>query len=57
MSDNQFAMVSEWMMNGNVNEYVKKHRNANRFGLVGLSFTIGLPLANGYLTPIARRRC
>ena len=57
MSDNQFAMVSEWMMNGNVNEYVTKHRNANRFELVGLSFTIGLPLANGYLTPIARRRC
>ena len=35
-SDNQFAMVSEWMANGNINEFVKVHREANRFKLVGL---------------------
>ena len=35
MSDNQFTMVSEWMVNGNVNEFVKTHRDANRFELVG----------------------
>ena len=37
MSNNQFAMVSEWMVNGNVNEFVKAHRDANRFELVGFS--------------------
>ena len=36
MSGNQFAMVSEWMANGNINEFVKTHRGANRFKLVGL---------------------
>ena len=34
MSENQFAMVSEWMVNGNINEFVKVHRDANRFKLV-----------------------
>jgi hypothetical protein len=42
MSDNQFATVSEWMVNGNVNEYVKVHRDVNRFELVGFGFTVGL---------------
>ena len=35
MSNNQLAMVSEWMVNGNINEFVKAHRDANRFELVG----------------------
>ena len=35
MSNNRFAMVSEWMANGNINEFVKTHRGANRFKLVG----------------------
>ena len=30
-----FAMVSEWMINGNINEFIKAHRDANRFALVG----------------------
>ena len=34
MDKNHFAMVSEWMMNGNINEFVKMHREANRFELV-----------------------
>jgi len=34
MSDNQFAMASAWMANGDINEFVKAHRNANRFELV-----------------------
>ena len=34
MSNDQFAMVSEWMVNGNINEFVKAHKNANRFELV-----------------------
>ena len=36
MNDKQFAMVSEWMVNGNINEYVEAHRDVNRFELVGL---------------------
>ena len=38
MSDNQFAMVSEWMVNGNINEFIKAHGDVNRFELVGFSF-------------------
>jgi len=34
MTKNQFAMVSEWMKNGNINEFVEAHQNANRFELV-----------------------
>ena len=35
MSNNQFAMVSEWMANGNINEFIRTHKDANRFKLVG----------------------
>ena len=35
MGDNHFAMVSEWMVNGNINEYIRTNRDANRFELVG----------------------
>ena len=34
MGSSQFAMVSEWMANGNINEFIKAHRDANRFELV-----------------------
>jgi hypothetical protein len=35
MTDNQFSMVSEWMVNGNINEFVKARPDADRLGLVG----------------------
>ena len=35
MFDTQFAMVSEWMVNGNINDFVKAHPDANRIELVG----------------------
>jgi len=35
MGKNQFAMASEWMDNGNINEFVKAHRDVDRFELVG----------------------
>ena len=35
MSEVQFAMVSDWMVNGNVNDFVKAHPDANRLELVG----------------------
>jgi hypothetical protein len=34
MSETQFAMVSDWMPNGNINEFVKRYSGANRFELV-----------------------
>ena len=34
MSETQFAMVSDWMGNGNINDYVKTHPEANRLKLV-----------------------
>ena len=35
MAEAQFAMVSEWMVNGNINEFVKANPDADRLGLVG----------------------
>ena len=29
-----FSMASEWMINGNINEFIKVHRDANRLELV-----------------------
>ena len=34
MGPRHFAMASEWMTNGNINEFIKVHRDANRFELV-----------------------
>ena len=38
MGTKVFAMVSEWMVNGNIIEFIEAHRDANRFELVGLHF-------------------
>ena len=35
MSETQFAMVSDWMVNGNLSEFVKAHPDVNRLELVG----------------------
>ena len=35
MGDRHFVMVSGWMENGNINEFIKANRDANRFELVG----------------------
>ena len=34
MTDVQLAMVTEWMVNGNVSEFVKANRDVDRLGLV-----------------------
>ena len=34
MSHKHFAMVSEWMANGNINEFLRGNRDADRFELV-----------------------
>ena len=35
MSEARFAMVSDWMVNGDINRFVKAHPDANRLELVG----------------------
>jgi hypothetical protein len=34
VSERRFAMVSEWMEYGNINEFVEKDRHVNRIELV-----------------------
>lgn len=34
MTGTKFVMVSEWMSNGNISEFVKAHQDVNRFELV-----------------------
>ena len=36
MSGDRFAMISEWMPNGNINQFIKAHPKVNRFRLVRL---------------------
>jgi hypothetical protein len=43
MSENRFAMISDWMANGNINGFVKARPDANRLELVGFSFKTLLP--------------
>ena len=35
MAEKHFALVSEWMTNGSINEFVMANRTVNRFKLVG----------------------
>ena len=42
MTENRFAMVSEWMANGNINEFTAAHPDVNRFELV--SSPVELPI-------------
>ena len=48
MSETQFAMVSDWMGNGNLSEFVKAHPDVNRLELVGFSLRASLPLLQVY---------
>ena len=48
MAGNQLAMVSEWMTNGNINQFVSTHRNVNRFDLVSHPFELlAHPIVDG----------
>ena len=35
MTETKFAMISDWMANGNLKEFVKAHPGTNCFKLVG----------------------
>jgi hypothetical protein len=57
MTETKFAMVSEWMSNGNINQFVTAHRDANRFELVSCPFKPlqSLPVVDDYLAPVVGR--
>ena len=40
VTGDQFAMVSEWMVNGNINEFIKAHPDADRLELVSFPFEV-----------------
>ena len=48
MSETQFAMVSDWMVNGNITDFVKAHPDVNRLALVGFSLGPLLPLLQAH---------
>ena len=48
MSETQFAMVSDWMVNGNINIFVKTHPNVNRIELVNGSSRVLLSLLQAH---------
>ena len=59
MAESQFAMVSEWMMNGNINEFIEANPDANRFGLVSPPLNLLLLLAvtdHDTIPTVSRRR-
>ena len=58
MSGTRFAMVSKWMPNGNIKQFLRERQTINRFELVSLRFgSLASPfLVNGDIF-IAGRRC
>ena len=48
MSETQFAMISDWMVNGNITSFVKAHPDVNRLALVG--FLLGPLIPSSSLT-------
>ena len=47
MTEDRLAMVSEWMINGNINQFVMAQRDANRFDLVSSPPRFPSPLSDG----------
>ena len=43
MSENRFAMASDWMVNGNIREFVTARPDVDRLGLVGFPLEITQP--------------
>ena len=57
MTEDRFAMVSEWMTNGNVTQFVRTHRDANRFELVGLPLKfLSVVTDDDGISAVGRRR-
>ena len=43
MTEDEFVMVSEWMTNGNINEFIKANPEAERIELVSPSLQSRFP--------------
>ena len=57
MSEVQFAMISDWMVNGNINDFVRAHPDVDRLELVGFSFDVFISSPLMYrITYLAGRR-
>jgi hypothetical protein len=55
MSDNQFAMISDWMVHGNINDFVKAHPGVKRLELVGFSLSASVPAIDDRMIHLAGR--
>jgi len=56
MTDDQLIMVSEWMANGNIVEFVKVHTSVDRLGLVRFRSRSNPPATDDDVIAIARGR-
>ena len=60
MSETHFAMVSDWMVHGNITDFVKTRPDINRFALVGSHSApscLHFKLVDNRITALAGRRC
>ena len=55
MSETQFATISDWMVNGNINDFVKAHPDVNRLELVCFSLRVSLLFIDDQTTHLAGR--
>ena len=56
MTGTQFATISEWMINGNINEFVRAHPDVNRFELVRFRSGSYRPIiADNYVASVVER--
>ena len=59
MTETEFSMVSEWMPNGNITQFVTAHPDAKRFELVRSPFRLlySSPVVDDYTVRIVGRCC
>jgi len=58
MSGNRLVIVSEWMENGNINDYMKARADVNRLDLVRFPFGVLVSLViNDAMVGVARGCC
>ena len=57
MTGTQLAMISEWMANGDINQFVRTHPDVNRFELVRFCSGSYRPIiADNYVASVVGRR-
>ena len=57
MAGNQISVMTEWMTNGNINQFVNAHQDTNRLQLVSSLFKPLYPQLTMVMAPIAGRCC